>query len=61
MNNSLINWIGLFINIVLVLGFIILISVMFYKNLDYIYIICTILLTLLPISGVLGYLKKIKK
>ena len=60
MNNSLINWIGLFINIVLVLGFIILISVMFYKNLDYIYIICTILLTLLPISGVLGYLKKIK-
>ncbi|RIM62986.1 hypothetical protein BU122_13900 [Staphylococcus xylosus] len=56
-----INWIIFIINIFLVLGFVFLISTMFIKNMDLVYIICTFLIALLPLSNVYKYFKMIKK
>lgn len=53
------NWIIIIINIFIVLAFVVLISTMFIKNMDFVYIICTFLIGLLPLSNVYKYFKLI--
>ncbi|RIN26925.1 hypothetical protein BU067_04085 [Staphylococcus succinus] len=55
------NWVILIINIIIVLAFIFLIWTMFEKHIDFVYIICTLLITLLPLSNVYIHIKKINK
>ncbi|GAA6825979.1 hypothetical protein HpBTM60_32660 [Helicobacter pylori] len=57
MHRSFMTWLGLIFDITFVLGFIILIFIMFYRDVDYIYIICTALIMLLPIWGIYKCLK----
>ena len=55
------NWILIIINIVIALAFIFLIGNMFIKNMDFVYIICMILIALLPLSNLYKYFKRINK
>jgi len=61
MNKIFLYWIGLIVNIILIFGFIYIITMMFYKDLNFVYIICSFLLILLPASGVFNYIRKIKR
>ncbi|PTJ14258.1 hypothetical protein BU069_12805 [Staphylococcus succinus] len=55
------NWVILIVNIIIVLAFIFLIWTMFEKHIGFVYIICTLLITLLPLSNVYIHIKKINK
>ncbi|PTI36727.1 hypothetical protein BU068_13105 [Staphylococcus succinus] len=54
------NGIIVSIDIFFILTFIVLISFMFIKNIDFVYIICTGLIVLLPLSDLYKYFRKKK-
>lgn|GEM_PF-6132926 len=56
-NNGFKLWRMIF-NLLVFLAFIVLVCVMFYKGIDFVYIICTLLVSLLPLSTVIKEYKK---
>lgn len=60
MQEKIFNWIGVIINIMLIIGLVVVVVTMFIKGFDYVYIVGTFLILFLPISALVSNIKKLK-
>ncbi len=58
MKKDFLNWMTLIINIFLIIGLISISISMFFKGLNYVYIVCTILILILPFWRIYDVIKK---